>query len=214
MLIGSRQKLSTLSESLELSIDNVPIKQVFTTKSLGILIDDNMAWHSHIGKLSKKIASSIGAIKRIKPFVSPEILHYIYNALVQPHFDYCSIVWGNCGKTLSEKLQKLQNRAARILTSSSTYDDDAGYLLQQLGWKDPIAQRQNQVALMVFKALNDLVPDYLRLQPDAALWFSRNFEKHVACIHRMASLYEARNQIQKSKPVLKRYSFPENEATF
>ena len=100
MLIGSRQKLSTLSESLELSIDNVPIKQVSTTKSLGILIDDNMAWHSHIDKLSKKIASGIGAIKRIKPFVSPEILHYIYNALVQPHFDCCSIVLGNCGKTL------------------------------------------------------------------------------------------------------------------
>ena len=145
---------------IELSIDNVSIKQVSTTKSLGILIDDNMAWHSHIDKLSKKIASGIGAIKRIKPFVSPEILHYIYNALVQPHFDYCSIVWGNCGKTLSEKLQKLQNRAARILTSSS-YDADAGYLLQQLGWKDLIAQRQIQVALMVFKALNDLVPDYL-----------------------------------------------------
>ena len=63
-------------------------------------------------------------------------------------------------KTLSEKSQKLQNRAARILTSSS-YDADAGYLLQQLGWKDMIAQRQIQVALMVFKALNDLVPDYL-----------------------------------------------------
>ena len=36
-----------------------------------------------------------------KSFVSPEILHYIYNALVQPHFDYCGIVWGNCGKTLA-----------------------------------------------------------------------------------------------------------------
>ena len=119
MLIGSRQKLSTLSESLELSVDNIPIKQVSPTKSLGILIDNNMAWHSHIDKLSKKIASGIGAIKRIRPFVSPEILHYIYNALVQPHFDYCSIVWGNCGKTLSERLKKLQNRAARILTSSS-----------------------------------------------------------------------------------------------
>ena len=74
MLIGSRQKLSTLSESLELSIDNVSIKQVSTSKSLGILIDDNMAWHSQIDTLS---------------------MHYIYNALVQPHFDYCSIVWGN-----------------------------------------------------------------------------------------------------------------------
>ena len=37
MLIGSRQKLSALPESLELSIDNIPIKQVSTTKSLGIL---------------------------------------------------------------------------------------------------------------------------------------------------------------------------------
>ena len=50
MLIGSRQKLSTLSESLDLSIDNFPIKQVSTTETLGILIDDNMAWHSHIDK--------------------------------------------------------------------------------------------------------------------------------------------------------------------
>ena len=114
MLIGSRQKLSTLSESLELSIDNIPIKQVSTTKTLGILIDNNIAWHVVISQLSKKIASGISAIKRIRPFVSPEILHYIYNALVQPHFDYCSIVWGNCGKTLSERLQKLQDRAARI----------------------------------------------------------------------------------------------------
>ena len=160
MLIGSRQKLSTLSESLELSIDNIPIKQVSTTKSLGILIDNNMAWHSHIDNLSKKIASVIGAIKRIRPFVSPEILHYIYNALVLPHFDYCSIVWVNCCKTLSERLQKLQNLAARILTSSS-YDADARYLLQQLGWKDLITQGQIQVVLIVFKALNDLAPDYL-----------------------------------------------------
>ena len=160
MLIGSRQKLSTLSESLELLIDNIPIKQVSTTKSLGIVIDNNMAWHSHIDKLSKKIASSIGAIKRIRPFLLPEIRQYIYNALVQPHFDYYSIVWGNCGKMLSERLQKLQNRAARILTSSS-YDADALYLLQQLGWKDLITQRQIQETLMVFKALNDLAPDHL-----------------------------------------------------
>ena len=159
MLIGSRQKLSTLSESLELLIDNIPIKQVSTTKSLGILSDNNMAWHSHIDKLSKKIAAGIGAIKRIRPLVSPEIQHYIYNALIQPHFDYCTIVWDNCGKTLSERLQKLQNRAARVLTSSS-YDADARYI-QQLGLKDLITQRQIQEALMVLKALNDLAPDHL-----------------------------------------------------
>ena len=165
----------SLGAPVELSIDNIPIKQVSTTKSLGILIDNNMAWHSHIDKLSKKIASGIGAIKRIRPFVSPEILHYIYNALVQPHFDYCSIVWGNCGKTLSERLQKLQNRAARILTSSS-YDADARYLLQQLGWKDLLTQRTTLIPwlsfwrLCLFKCMLCHVQSRNRLSRRVAGW--------------------------------------------
>ena len=84
----------------------------------------------------------------------------IYNSLVQPHFDYCSLVWGNCGKTLSNKLQKLQNRAARVITSSS-YDADVNSLFDKLSWKDLNSQRQIQKALMVFKSLNGLVPEYL-----------------------------------------------------
>jgi len=53
---------------------------------------------------------------------------------------------GEIAGKLSEILEKTQNRAARILTSSS-YDADAGYLLQQLSWKDLIAQHQTQVVL-------------------------------------------------------------------
>jgi len=51
MLIGFRQRLSTLSDTLKLSIDNVPIERVFSVKSLGKDIDENLAWHSHIDKL-------------------------------------------------------------------------------------------------------------------------------------------------------------------
>ena len=50
-------------------------------------------------------------------------------------FDYCNLVWGNCGKTLFDRLQKLQNRAARVLTISSC-DADANLLIRQLDWKD------------------------------------------------------------------------------
>ena len=94
MLIGSRQKLSTLTNPLELSIDNVPIEHVSSVKSLGISIDENLRWQTHIDNLSKKVTSGIGAIKRIRPFVPPSTLHYIYNALIQSHFDYCNLVWG------------------------------------------------------------------------------------------------------------------------
>lgn len=160
MLIGSRQRLSTLSDTLELSIDNVPIEKVSSVKSLGIYVDENLTWYLHVDKLCKKIASAIGAIKRVKPFLPQSTLISIYNSLVQPHFDYCSLVWGNCGKTLSNKLQKLQNRAARVITSSS-YDADVNSLFHKLSWKDLNSQRQIQKALMVFKSLNGLVPEYL-----------------------------------------------------
>ena len=83
----------------------------------------------------------------------------IYNSLDQPHFDYYSLVWGNCGKTLSNKLQKLQNRAARVITSSN-FDVDVDSLFHKLSWKDLKSQRQIQNALMVFKSLNGLVPEY------------------------------------------------------
>ena len=52
---------------------------------------------------------------------------------IQLHFDYCSVVWGNCAKTLSDKLQRLQNRAVRVLTNTC-YDADANKLLKELGW--------------------------------------------------------------------------------
>ena len=70
----------------------------------------------------------------------------------QRNIDYCNIVWDNCRKTLFDRLQKLQNRAARVLTFSR-YDADANRLLS--------TQFQIQKALMVYKSLNDLVPGYL-----------------------------------------------------
>ena len=66
MLIGLRQKLNTLTASPVLSINNTPVNQVSTSRSLGVLIDANLTWGSHIEKLAKQIASGIAAIKRVR----------------------------------------------------------------------------------------------------------------------------------------------------
>ena len=139
-LIGSRQKLYTLTDSPVLSINGTPVNQVPTSKSLGVRIDTNLTWGSHIEKLAKKIISGILAIKRVRQIVPPATLHLIYKALTQPHFDFCNVVWGDCGIKLADKLQKLQNRAARALTFSS-YDADASQLFQNLNWKNLSTQR-------------------------------------------------------------------------
>ena len=82
-------------------------------------------------------------------------LQLIYQALIHPHFNYCNTVWaGNCGITLRNKLQKLQNRAARVLTFSD-YDEDACYLFELLGWKN-LARLQHEIekATMFYKSLH------------------------------------------------------------
>ena len=106
-------------------------------------------------KVTQKIDSCIGAIKGIRPFVPPATLRYICNALVQPHFNYCVVVLGKCDETLSDNLAKLQKRKACIVTFSRN-DAHAECLLQRLGWKNLIAQRHIQEALMFFKAVNSV----------------------------------------------------------
>ena len=142
-LIVSRKRLNTLTASPTIRMNNTQVSQVTATKSLGVIIDDKLDWHSHIEKLIKKIASGIGALglKRIRHLIPESTLHLIYQALVKPHFDYCGIVWGNCGKTLRDKLQKLQNREARVLAFSN-YDADATGLLEFLGWKNLARQQE------------------------------------------------------------------------
>ena len=71
-------------------------------------------------------------------------------------------MWGNCNKTLTAKLQKLQNRSARILTFSS-YDTNADWLLEGLGWENlgNTTPMQIQKSIMVYKSVNGLAPEYL-----------------------------------------------------
>ena len=98
MLIGSRQRLSTFHNPPSLMIDRTPITQVTSTKYLGVHIDQTLSWNVHVELLCKKIASGIGALKRVRSFVPHETLRSIFMSLVQPHFDYCNSVRGCCGK--------------------------------------------------------------------------------------------------------------------
>ena len=97
---------------------------------------------------------------RATPFVNLNNLDTLYKSLVQCHFDYCGPVWDTVGKTLSDKLQRLQNRAARVITASS-YDTRSEALRQQLCWDDLQTRRLKQVATMMFQVHHGLCPEYL-----------------------------------------------------
>ena len=88
----------------------------------------------HVDEICKKASSAIGALKRVRPFISKDVEVQIYNALILPHFDYCSPVWDCMSGYLSDKLQKLQNRAVRVITKLP-FDTSSNLLLATLKWE-------------------------------------------------------------------------------
>ena len=79
LLIGSRKKLYTIPDSPVVNINGTPVNHVLTSKSLGVFIDANLTWGSHIERLAKRISSGIAAIKRVRQFVplSSNIASYL-----------------------------------------------------------------------------------------------------------------------------------------
>ena len=67
--------------------------QASSVRSPGLFIDEKLSWQPLIDKLSKKIASGISAMKRMRPFTPLPILNYMCYALIQLHFDYCNPVY-------------------------------------------------------------------------------------------------------------------------
>ena len=66
-------------------------------------------------------------VVRSKSYLPQPVLIQIYKSLIQPHFHYCSSVWDR------SKLQKFQNRAARIITGTD-YNVRSAESLRTLDW--------------------------------------------------------------------------------
>ena len=70
------------------------------------MLDERLRWDPHVEKTFKKVGGGIAVMKRIKPFVPEDTLQTIYPAMIQPYFDYCSPLWGNCSAYLKGELQR------------------------------------------------------------------------------------------------------------
>ena len=183
MLIGSRQRLSanTTGHSLTEQIKGHEIDRVPHTKSLGVHIDQNLSWSKHVNETAKIVSSGIGALKRLRPFICGDTAILLYRALIEPYFDYCCPVWDGLSNELADKLQKLQNRAIRVITNSDYYSS-ATALRGELGWDNLCTRRKKQKLKLMFKTLNDQSPEYLKglFMPFSTDYGLRNSDNKLA----------------------------------
>ena len=168
MVIGTSQRAGQLDIAPEttlyaLFVKEASIRCVKQVKNLGLITDEkkNLTWDHHVNYISQKMKRNLGILKRMSKTLPTESLCIPYKTLIEPHIRYCSIVWGNCGEALNDKLQILQNRATRIITRT-TYDTANHFaLLRQLKWLDVRSIIKLEMGLFMYKAMNQLVPEQI-----------------------------------------------------
>ena len=134
MLLGSAPSFLSFETLLAIRVGDSLIRRANCTKYLGIIVDETLSWDMHIDHISKKVKRNLGVMKHLKNCVPSQSLIMLYRTIVEPYFRYCSTTWGKCGKTLLDKLQTLQNRAARIVRGVKFEEADHNQLLRSLKW--------------------------------------------------------------------------------
>lgn len=96
-------------------IDGNPIKQLNETNYLGICIDKNLSWDSHVSKICSKINSGLYALKKMSYLCNLETLKSIYFSYIHSHVSYGITLYGATSKNNMDRILKLQKKAIRIL---------------------------------------------------------------------------------------------------
>jgi len=87
-----------------------------TAKYLGVTIDDHLSFKQYFILLESKVARPVGVIAKLSYYLPLNVMVDLYYALVHTHLLYALSVWASTCKTYLSKLQRLQNKALRIIT--------------------------------------------------------------------------------------------------
>ena len=114
-----------------------------------MLFDSNLSAFFHLKNISK-----------LQPMLSMSNAEMLIHAFMTSRLDYCNALLGGCSVHLINKLQLVQNAAARVLTRTRKYDHISP-VLSTLHWL-PVKHRIDfKILLITYKALNGLAPQYL-----------------------------------------------------
>ena len=159
MTIGTRQRLDG-TDNLDIKADNINIRSVSNQKLLGLHIDENLNWNTHIDNRCKVVSSKISQLRQLAEYVPLQVQKQFYQGYILPLLDYGSITWGSTSTANIERLSKLQKRAARIILKAD-FDTPSVLMFQELDWLSVRSRIKYNKAVTIYKALNNMTPDYI-----------------------------------------------------
>lgn len=136
-------------------------------------------FQTHINKTCQSAFHYIYNIRHIRKFLSFEAAKTLIHALVISRLDYCNSVLYGTPAIYTNKLQRVQNAAARLLTNTPCCAHLTPVMID-LHWL-PVKFRIFKVILFTFKAVHGLAPAYISslLSPKQSSYNRRSIGNHT-----------------------------------
>ena len=74
---------------------------------------------AHAASVCRKVGGQVNALNRLQNILPCKVKELLYRAFVLPHFYYCSQVWHHCGSRNTKKIEKVNERALRMLCTET-----------------------------------------------------------------------------------------------
>ena len=143
-----------------ISVGNTPIIPSKEARNLGTIFDEHLTMKSHVKEVCSSAMSALRQIGKIRTYLDETNTKRLIHSLVTSRLDSCNALLKELPSSEIDKIQRIQNTAARIVEGSS-HRSPIAPLLQKLHWL-PIEKRiKFKIILLTFKLLSGSAPHIL-----------------------------------------------------
>ena len=179
-----------------LRIENEEISRVYETKFLGVMLDSNLTWKSHIKYIKSKLCKSLGIIGKARRYLHKESLVNLYYSFLYPYLVFCITIWGGACISTLQPLISIQKRALRIICSVSRISASLP-LFKSLKML-PIRQIYHlQLIMFVYKFKQGILPDIFNN------FFTKTTDIHTYRTRQFHNFYPPRCKTDISKSLVR-----------
>ena len=161
ILCGTKQQLAKVKIP-SVNVGGVEVKCVDHVRDLGVLMENTLSFDRRIRKKCQIAHVQLRNLKGIRKYLSQNSTEILVHGLIHSQTDFCNGLFSDIPAYQIDRLQKVQNQAARIVTNSS-YDQPSTEILRSLHWLSSVRARvMFKILVIVFRIVQGTAPTYVQ----------------------------------------------------